>query len=327
MIYRTIPLLAALAAVTSLPLLAQKTEDTPAAKPATDGPPPGKEESAEVTKFRTEMGNIKAWLTGERYAEKDAEARAHAIPVRLAAKLANVETKGLPADVTAAFKKLSEHVNKHAALLKGIPEEPAAVMEWMMTKLEDEKFTKAADALNEAQPDLERALVAAATPIGAAAEADLFDISGGEDGASGEVSEADQIVDRWVVILGVYKKFPEAKKDAEAIAKKSGVPFTMNGMIYDKDGLHLPKDHEDELYAGQYVLRRFNATIIGEKEVENHISIEMSSDYEGFAPGYYMIVGKIAETAEDGAAQLAAFKKSAPDTYVKKTKIFIGCDR
>ena len=42
MIYRTIPLLAALAAVSSLPLRAQKTENTPAAKPAIDGPPPGK---------------------------------------------------------------------------------------------------------------------------------------------------------------------------------------------------------------------------------------------------------------------------------------------
>jgi predicted phage-related endonuclease len=75
------------------------------------------------------------------------------------------------------------------------------------------------------------------------------------------------------------------------------------------------------------VLRQANFASEGEKELENHISVEMSSDYEGFAPDYYITVGYIAESAEEAEKKAAEFKKLAPGTYVKKTKLFMGCDR
>lgn len=44
---------------------------------------------------------------------------------------------------------------------------------------------------------------------------------------------------------------------AKEIGSKSGVPYYTRGMIYDKKaGLVWPKDIEDEIYAGAYMVRR-----------------------------------------------------------------------
>lgn len=130
---------------------------------------------------------------------------------------------------------------------------------------------------------------------------------------------------RWVVILGVYKDFSEAKADAQKFSKASKIPFSMRGNIFDKKGLHYPKNFEDEMYAGEYLARRGNATREGDKDLEEHLSIERSEGYQGFAKGYYIVVGTIAETSKDGLAQAERFKAFAPDTYVKKTTIYMGC--
>lgn len=132
-------------------------------------------------------------------------------------------------------------------------------------------------------------------------------------------------VPRWVVILGVYKDFPEAKADALKFSKASKVPFSMGGNIFDKKGLHFPKSFADELYAGEYLARRDNGTTDGEKVLPEYLSIERSDGYEGFAKGYYIVVGAIVPTAKDGLAQVERFKLFAHDTYVKKTIIYMGC--
>ncbi len=135
---------------------------------------------------------------------------------------------------------------------------------------------------------------------------------------------SDQICDRWVVILGTSKDFKEAKADAQKWSKSSGVPFSMNGMIFDRKGLRLPDDDSDEMWAGCYFLRRHNMTSTGTFS-EQHISIEKSEAYDGFAKGYYMIVGHIAETAHEAEKMAAFFKPHAQTTDVKKARIYMGC--
>lgn len=144
-----------------------------------------------------------------------------------------------------------------------------------------------------------------------------------QDDATPTVEE--QTLPRWVVILGVYKDFAEAKANAQKIAKASGVPFSMNGNIFDKKGLRLPDDADDPTWAGQYLARRGNTAHEAGKDLEEHISIEKSAGYEGFAKGFYIVVGTIAETKEAGLAQEERFKAAAPGTYVKKTRIYMGC--
>jgi hypothetical protein len=142
---------------------------------------------------------------------------------------------------------------------------------------------------------------------------------------SPEAIEAQMSQARWVVILGVYKDFAEAKADALKFSKASKVPFSMRGNIFDKKGLHFPKDIDDPLYAGEYVSRSHNTYVDGKKELEEHLSVERSDGYQGFAKGYYIVVGTISETGKDGLAQAERFKAFSKDTYVKKTIIYLGC--
>jgi hypothetical protein len=273
-------------------------------------------EAAAVVKFKAEMSDVKRWFLAYQESCVEKEAWAHQIPVKIYGQLSTVHTDGLPKELSAAFQTLSRDFKKHAELLKDMPKDEVAIMDWMPEKLADEKFAATSAALMEAQSLDFQALIKIAADYGAAAEVDLYEMA----------EMLDENVDRWIVILGSHSTFEAAKQQAEDLAKKSKVPFTMKGMVYDAEGLHYPKDFEDEVYAGKSISRRGNATIIGEAEVDHFLSVEKSDDYKDFTPGRYIIVGNIAATAEEGARQVEAFKKVAPDAYAKVTKVFIGCD-
>lgn len=139
--------------------------------------------------------------------------------------------------------------------------------------------------------------------------------------------ESDQTAERHVAILSVYKSFAAARADAEKIAKASKVPFSMQGRVYDKKrGLIYPDDFEDEVFRGAYVARRYDKTILsgGEKQ-SAYLSVERSDAYEGFKPGFYIVVAGIGKTRDEALKQTAKFKTWAPTAYVKKTRIFMGC--
>lgn len=142
-----------------------------------------------------------------------------------------------------------------------------------------------------------------------------------------DAQEEDQFVERHVAILSVYKSFDSARKDGEKIAKASKVPFSMEGRIYDKKrGLIYPDDHDDEVFRGGYVARRFDKTILeGEEEETAYLSVERSDAYQGFKPGFYIVVAGIQDTRENALKQADKYKAWAPTAYVKKTKIYMGC--
>lgn len=134
-----------------------------------------------------------------------------------------------------------------------------------------------------------------------------------------------EMQNRWIVVLGTYQDFPEAKRDAETYAQAGGIPFSMNGMIFDQKGLHLPDNDPDQVYAGDYLLRRFNTANVGDEVVMEHLSVEKSGAYTGFPSEKYIIVASIAESSKEGSRMLKRFKGIAPKAYVKKTRIFVGC--
>ncbi|MFZ4682422.1 MAG: hypothetical protein ACOYMS_07965 [Terrimicrobiaceae bacterium] len=137
--------------------------------------------------------------------------------------------------------------------------------------------------------------------------------------------ESDFLENRWVAILSVYDSFSAAKADAEKIAAKSDVPFSMEGRVFDKKrGLIYPDNFDDEVFAGQYVSRRYNETAIKDRDTE-YLSVERSDGYDGFKPGYYIVVAGIYESAKDAQAQVKRFTAWAPTAYAKKTKIYMGC--
>ena len=137
--------------------------------------------------------------------------------------------------------------------------------------------------------------------------------------------EGEFMENRWVAILSAQESFADAKAEAQKIAKESGLPFSMEGRVFDKKkGLIYPENFDDEVFAGQYVARRYNETQINEASVP-YLSVERSDGYAGFKPGYYIVVAGIYESAKDADAQIKRFSSLAPTGYAKKTKIYMGC--
>jgi hypothetical protein len=131
------------------------------------------------------------------------------------------------------------------------------------------------------------------------------------------------------MILSAYKSFDAARADAEKIAKASRMTFSMDGRVYDKKkGLVYPgnPDDPDDPFAGEYIARRYDTAIVpgGDREIP-YLSVEKSDGYEGFKPGFYIVVAGIKGTRADALAQIAKFKTWAPTAYVKKTRIYMGC--
>lgn len=274
-------------------------------------PPMSKAQAAAVESFAKDMQAVKDWIKAGQKAAETSEARYHMIPVRLPERLGKVRTEGLPPALSEPFAALVANTKTHAAALKDMPAEEAKVADWMAAKIADPKHNEAIGELVSKRSEIESALISAGVEYRIGRQVDINNVS--------------QIEDRWIVILSVYKEFKQAKADAERIAKASGVPFSMNGMIYDKKGLRYPDNFEDEVFAGVYVSRRFNGTEINGTVVDHNISIEKSEDYQGFAPGCFIVVGCIAESADEGKTQAAKFKQHAPSAYVKKTELYFGC--
>jgi hypothetical protein len=125
--------------------------------------------------------------------------------------------------------------------------------------------------------------------------------------------------------LSAYADFAMARADAEKMAKVSGLPFSMEGRIFEKKrGLIYPDNYEDSVFAGEYVARRNNETEWRGKITE-YLSVERSDGYKGFREGYYIVVAGIYTSQEEANKQLARFKKQAPTGYAKKTGIYMGC--
>lgn len=143
---------------------------------------------------------------------------------------------------------------------------------------------------------------------------------------TGALAQDGEFVEtRWVTILTATKTFDEARADAKTMARESGLPFSMEGRVFDrKRGLIYPDTYEDEVFAGGYAARRYNEAFLNEKETE-YLSIERSDGYEGFRPGYYIVVAGVYDSSKKAAAQAERFKKWAPTAYAKKTKIYMGC--
>ncbi|MEM0968927.1 MAG: hypothetical protein AAGJ31_06235 [Verrucomicrobiota bacterium] len=132
--------------------------------------------------------------------------------------------------------------------------------------------------------------------------------------------------DRYVAILSAYPSFADARRDAEKMAQKEGTPFSMEGRIYDaKRGLIYPDDSPDEVFRGEYVPRRYHFMFSDSGQEFSFLSVERSDGYEGFRPGYYIVVAGIYETASEAKAQADRFRSWAPTAYAKKTQIYMGC--
>lgn len=140
-----------------------------------------------------------------------------------------------------------------------------------------------------------------------------------------EEGDYESIEPRNLIILGSFTDYPSAVKAAVKISKKTKIPYTSRGLVWDdKRGLIFPDNFDDIVFAGDYSGRRsqFDCNNQG----TDCISVEKSDFYQGFTKGLYIIVGGVLETTDPTNKPLFdKFKKSVKDTYIKETPIFMGC--
>ena len=127
---------------------------------------------------------------------------------------------------------------------------------------------------------------------------------------------------RYIIIAGASSDFKALDYSAKDISKKTGIVYSNNEMVYDKElGMIVPKDTvKYDIDAGQDMPRRYE---------ENLISIEMMHHYSKYDPkedrSKMIIITGIFPNKEDAQKQLKLIQKAVPTAYIKKIMLYMGC--
>ena len=123
--------------------------------------------------------------------------------------------------------------------------------------------------------------------------------------------------DRYVLLLKTTKDYREAANFSKNACKALTRPFDNQDIKYTQEkGVYFSETINDEMYAGGYAPRRYSG---------EDISIENSDAYNGFAPGYLIVVGGIYNDAVSAKKALLTVREFYPDAYIKKTVMWMGC--
>jgi hypothetical protein len=147
----------------------------------------------------------------------------------------------------------------------------------------------------------------------------------GSPAAPQEESADEQFARMGVLVVGSYRSYGAALRAARSYSQRSGHPYASRGMVYDKKrGLIWPDDIEDEIWAGAYAPRRYDSEC-APWNGSPCVTVERSTEYEGFAPGFYIVVGGILDHSPERAQRLAEARQLVSGAYVKDTDIYLGC--
>ncbi|MEI8348896.1 MAG: hypothetical protein WCI77_01980 [Candidatus Omnitrophota bacterium] len=135
--------------------------------------------------------------------------------------------------------------------------------------------------------------------------------------AQKEFTDEMFFADRYILILKSTKDYGEAVTFAKKAGKGLGLEFDNKHREYSKKkGIYFSKDYEDDDYAGSYYPRRYP----GES-----VTLENSADYEGFSPGYIIVVGGIYNDKSGADKALSRVKKIYKRARIRKTNMWMGC--
>ncbi|MDB5036323.1 MAG: hypothetical protein JWQ98_3564 [Chlorobi bacterium] len=124
----------------------------------------------------------------------------------------------------------------------------------------------------------------------------------------------------YVVVADSSSDYQKLLGEAQHLSQSSGIPFDARDLIFTKEkGLHFPENDSDEIYAGDYLWRRF---------ADESISLERRSAYFNNvkeSDPTMIIVAGIFETKRKAAQALARISGPAPRAFIRATKLFMGC--
>ncbi len=134
--------------------------------------------------------------------------------------------------------------------------------------------------------------------------------------------ESESIVKKGYVIVAAGQNYEAIKKQAARVAEKTGYKLDLRDLEYSKNiGLTFSKEicEEQGMEYPAYIAR-------GRWDDGEYISVEYTNGFEGFTPGYYIIV---ASSHDKGSAELQNalqhVKKYYKTAYIKYADVYMGC--
>lgn len=134
-------------------------------------------------------------------------------------------------------------------------------------------------------------------------------------------SDNECYVTREFLIAGSLTDYAAALTQAKKVAGSTGLKLDLRGLRpVPKSGLSF----DDSICVNEwgeapcYVAR-------GRYDNGAYVSIEYSDAYEGFTPGYYIVVAHSGETGKTPAAMLANVRRIVPSAYIKRSKVYMCC--
>jgi hypothetical protein len=136
------------------------------------------------------------------------------------------------------------------------------------------------------------------------------------------VAQDPQFTGKYFHILLSTKDFKAAQQLAQTASKKTGLSY--RGTDLQPNAITGVTHHQDsckkwgEEYPCYFPRGRYDDGA--------YISVEYSNGFEGFMEGYYIVIA-VSGSKEDPEFTNAVKKVKAyfPKSYVKKTRVFIGC--
>ncbi|NHN25185.1 hypothetical protein FIA58_005785 [Flavobacterium jejuense] len=122
----------------------------------------------------------------------------------------------------------------------------------------------------------------------------------------------------YVVIVDTSFNYQSLHKKMLDLSKKSNTPIDTMGRYYNaSEDLIVLSDDDDDLYAGDYFPRRFPS---------ENLSLEYLTWYKNNAEEKTIaLVAGIYESEIKADSAVSKLKKTNPQTFEIKTKMFVGC--
>ena len=135
-------------------------------------------------------------------------------------------------------------------------------------------------------------------------------------------ADAEAMVKKGYVIVSAGKNYEVIKKQAKTVADKLGYKLNLRDLEYHKtEGLSINRSlcEKENMEYPFYIAR-------GRWDDGEYVSVEYTNAYEGFTPGYYIIM---VSSHDKGAAELKTalqhVKKSYKTAYIKYADVYMGC--
>jgi hypothetical protein len=125
--------------------------------------------------------------------------------------------------------------------------------------------------------------------------------------------------DYFLIIADTAQNYYSIRSQVNILSTKYNIEFDSLGRIFDAqiDSIIIPRNSEDEMYAGQYVPRRF---------LSSTSSAEYLSAYQtNSSNNTFALVAGIFETIQNATDAALIITSDFPKLYILKTRIYIGC--